>query len=189
MHSTGTFRGSPSTGWDPAGSDDPRDPRLTWSTAEPPVRPLGRAPTLRHRRDGILPAVAAALYVRGSTFTCTGGRSEDPPALHPLVQEFLEALPLTQRERFAGRCSEAVLLSQYLAKLEASRGRFASRKPLTPAEAKRALKHATLTTRRIREDGDPEHGEFAPPCRSCGPMLMYFGVSTVSTVGDPWEDG
>lgn len=64
------------------------DPRLSWSSTE-----TGRAPRLQHRRDGILPAVAAALSVRGETLTCTAGKGDQPPVLHPLVQDFLDTLP------------------------------------------------------------------------------------------------
>ncbi|MGK5631177.1 YwqJ-related putative deaminase [Streptomyces sp. URMC 123] len=154
------------------------DPRLSWSSTDDLVRP----PELRHRRDGILPAVAAALSVRGETLTVTGAKGETPPALHPLVQDFLDALPTVQRERFTGRCPEAVLVSRFLAAAEAGRSKRASRKPLSQGEARRALKHAKLTARRIREDGDPLHGSYAPPCRSCEALLAHFGVRTV-TVG------
>lgn len=151
------------------------DPRLSWSSDEPT-----RAPALSHRRDGILPTVAAALSVRGAdTLTCTAGRGDQPPALHPLVQDFLDTLGSGQRERFTGRCPEAILLSRHIAAAEGSRSRRASRKPLTTGEARRSLKHSKLTARRIREDGDPLHGSYAPPCRSCTPMLAHFGVRAV----------
>lgn len=75
------------------------DPRLTWSATG-----TSRTPRLIHRRDGILPAVAAALSVRGETLTCTAGKGDQPPVLHPLVQDFLDALTSGQRERFTGRC-------------------------------------------------------------------------------------
>lgn len=154
------------------------DPRLIWSGPDP-ARDPHRPPVLRHRRDGILPASAAALSVRGSTYTHASSRCDEPPRLHPIVADFLDALPITQRERFVGRCPEAVLLSQYLASVDESRSKRASRKPLSHSEAKRALKHAKVTTRRIREEGDPQHGSFAPPCRSCTAMLAHFGVRTV----------
>ncbi|MFD9783791.1 YwqJ-related putative deaminase [[Kitasatospora] papulosa] len=150
------------------------DPRLSWSTTEP-----DRAPHLQHRRDGILPAVAAALSVRGETLTCTAGKGDQPPVLHPLVQDFLDTLTSNQRERFTGRCPEAILLSRQLTAAEDSRSKRAQRKPLTNGEARRALKHARLTARRIREDGDPLHGSYAPPCRSCTVMLAHFGVRPV----------
>ncbi|MFJ8075258.1 YwqJ-related putative deaminase [Streptomyces sp. NPDC096176] len=150
------------------------DPRLSWISDE-----SGRAPGLRHRRDGILPAVAAALSVRGETLTCTAGKGDRPPPLHPLVQDFLDTLTSGQRERFTGRCPEAILLSRHLGAAETQRSKRAQRKPLTHGEARRSLKHSKLTARRIREDGDPLHGSYAPPCRSCTAMLDHFGVRPV----------
>ncbi|MEW1721403.1 YwqJ-related putative deaminase [Streptomyces sp. NPDC093109] len=156
---------------------DPRsggDPRLSWSSTEP-----NRPPQLRRRRDGILPAIAAALSVRGETTTCTAGKGDQPPALHPLVQDFLDTLTSGQRERFTGRCPEAILLSRHLTAAEDTRSKRARRKPLTHGEARRSLKQAKLTARRIREDGDPLHGSYAPPCRSCSALLVHFGVRPV----------
>lgn len=151
------------------------DPRLRWSSTDGPTPP----PVLRFRRDGILPTVAAALSVRGETLTGTAGKGDQPPVLHPLVQDFLDTLTSGQRERFTGRCPEALLLSRHLAAVEGSRSRRASRKPLTASEARRSLKHSRITARRIREDGDPLHGSYAPPCRSCDALLTHFGVRPV----------
>src|SRR5688500_16136032 len=86
------------------------DPRIGWSAAEPP-----HAPTLRHRRDGILPTVAAALSVRGATLTGTAARGDQPPPLHHLVQDFLDTLTSSERDRFTGRCAETILISRHLA--------------------------------------------------------------------------
>ncbi|WP_051338110.1 YwqJ-related putative deaminase [Streptomyces flavidovirens] len=161
------------------------DPRLTWSSTEPT-----RVPAISHRRDGILPTVAAALSVRGTdTLTCTAGRGDQPPPLHPLVQDFLDTLSSGQRERFTGRCPEAILLSRHITATEGSRSKRASRKPLTTGEARRSLKHSKLTARRIREDGDPLHGSYAPPCRSCTPMLAHFGVRAVDLTATTTEKG
>ncbi|MEU1792591.1 YwqJ-related putative deaminase [Streptomyces sparsogenes] len=151
------------------------DPRLRWSDTDGAAGP----PPLLHRRDGILPTVAAALSVRGQTLTCTASKGDQPPALHPLVQDFLDTLTSAQRERFTGRCAEAILLSRHLAGVEANRSKRAARKPLSPGEARRAFKQAKITTRRIREAGDPHHGSYAPPCRSCVPLLAHFGVRAV----------
>ncbi|MGW7412543.1 YwqJ-related putative deaminase [Streptomyces sp. NPDC054863] len=165
-------------------SGDPRqsgDPRLSWSSSAVTSPP----PTLRHRRDGILPAVAAALSVRGAdTLTCTAGKADQPPALHPLVQDFLDTLTTGQRTRFTGRCPEAILLSRHISAAESGRSKRASRKPLTANEARRSLKHSKLTARRIREDGDPLHGSYAPPCRSCAPLLAHFGVRPVDPTAE-----
>ncbi|MFF0437222.1 YwqJ-related putative deaminase [Streptomyces sp. NPDC004327] len=151
------------------------DPRLSWGSHAD----TRRAPLLRHRRDGILPTVGAALSVRGETLTCTAARGDLAPALHPLVQDFLDTLTSGQRERFTGRCPEAILLSRHLTATDNARSKRAQRKPLTHGEARRSLKHAKLTARRIREDGDPLHGSYAAPCRSCTAMLDHFGVRTV----------
>ena len=197
------------------------DPRIGWTTTDgttetdtpaapaaagaPDTPAAAGAPALRQRRDSILPAVAAALSIRGETLTCTGSRGDRTPAHHPLVQDFLDALATDRRVRQTGRCPEAVLLSRYLTATETARStrrtpRKTARsstktaakaskatkapKPLTLSEAKRALKHAKLTARRIREDGDPLHGSYAPPCRSCAEMLAHFGVRAV----DPAEE-
>ncbi len=157
------------------------DPRLSWSAPPDSAGP----PALRHRRDGILPAVAAALSIRDEVLTCTGAKGDQPPPLHPIVRDFLDALPVAQRERFTGRCPEAVLISRHLYAVEAGRGKRASRRPLTQGEARKALRGAKITARRIREDGDPAHGTYVPPCRSCAPLLAHFGVRPV----DPAEDG
>ncbi|WP_326689875.1 MULTISPECIES: YwqJ-related putative deaminase [unclassified Streptomyces] len=177
------------------------DPRVGWTTSTDSIN--ATAPVLLQRRDGILPAVAAALSIRGETLTCTGSRGDRPPTHHPLVQDFLDTLTTERRARHTGRCPEAVLLSRFLTATETARAgkRTARRpakngkaapakatkaprpakppKPLTLSEAKRALKHAKLTARRIREDGDPLHGSYAPPCRSCGALLSHFGVRAV----------
>ncbi|MFG2194288.1 YwqJ-related putative deaminase [Streptomyces sp. NPDC048639] len=153
----------------------PGDPRLSWSVTDG----AGGPPALRHRRDGILPAVAAALSVRGEMLTATASKGDQPPVLHPLVQDYLDTLSTDRRERFTGRCPEAVLLSRFLSGAEGARSKRASRKPLSQGEARRALKQAKLTARHIREDGDPQHGAYAPPCRSCSPLLAHFGVRAV----------
>ncbi|GAA3058978.1 YwqJ-related putative deaminase [Streptomyces glomeratus] len=161
-------------------TDTSDDPRIGWSaTGSAPV------PTLRHRRDGILPTVAAALSVRGATLTGTAARGDQPPALHPLVQDFLDSLTSGQRDRFTGRCAEAILISRHITAADAARSKRASRKPMTNGEARKALKQAKLTARRIREDGDPLHGSFAAPCRACTALSNHFGVRIV----DPAAQG
>ncbi|SOB82376.1 YwqJ-related putative deaminase [Streptomyces sp. 1331.2] len=142
-------------------------------------------PVLRHHRDSLLPAVAAALSLKGGeVHTLAGDKDARRPVLHGLVTEFLDALPLDARERFTGRCPEAVLLSQYLTTVDGRRSKRAARKPMTLHEARKALKGSRMTTVRIREEGDPAHGTHAPPCRSCAPMLEHFTVQVVA-VGPP----
>ncbi|MFF9771682.1 YwqJ-related putative deaminase [Streptomyces sp. NPDC053086] len=154
------------------------DPRIDWSGTD-----TAPAPALRHRRDGILPTVAAALSVRGATLTGTAARGDRPPALHPLVQDFLDTLTSAQRDRFTGRCAETILLSRHIAAADAARSKRAARRPMTNGEARKALRHAKLTARRIREDGDPLHGSFAGPCRACTALSAHFGVRIVDPAG------
>jgi hypothetical protein len=150
------------------------DPRVGWSSTERP-----HAPTLQHRRDGILPTVAAALSVRGATLTGTAARGDQLPELHPLVRDFLDTLTSAQRDRFTGRCAETILISRHLGAADAARSKRAARKPMTNSEARKSLKNAKLTARYIREDGDPLHGSFAAPCRSCAALSAHFGVRIV----------
>ncbi|MFE0464636.1 YwqJ-related putative deaminase [Kitasatospora sp. NPDC058965] len=146
----------------------------------PPPPPPG-APLLRHHRDSLLPTVAAALSLKnGEVHTLVGRKADTLPQLHPLVDEFLDRLPVEQRERFTGRCPEVVLLSQYLDSVDAARSKRAAKKALTLHEARKAFKGAKLTTVRIREEGDPAHGTHAPPCRSCTPLLEHFTVLGVA---------
>ncbi|MFD0271941.1 YwqJ-related putative deaminase [Streptomyces sp. NPDC127106] len=173
MQNTATRTTAADTGPEAAGPAS--DPRLRWSAAGS----RADVPVPRFRRDGILPTVAAALSVRGETLTGTAGKGDQPPTLHPLVQDFLDTLTSSQRERFTGRCPEAILLSRHLTAAEKARSKRASRKPLTAGEARRSLKNAKITARRIREDGDPLHGSYAPPCRSCEALLAHFGVRPV----------
>lgn len=150
------------------------DPRIGWSATE-----TGHAPALHHRRDGILPTVAAALSVRGATLTGTAARGDQRPELHHLVQDFLDTLTSGERDRFTGRCAETILISRHIAAADATRSKRAARKPMTNGEARKALKQAKLTARRIREDGDPLHGSFASPCRACTALSDHFGVRIV----------
>ncbi|WP_406727187.1 YwqJ-related putative deaminase [Streptomyces sp. GD-15H] len=164
---TGTHTGRP-------GAPRTGDPRVGWSAADALPTPL-----LHHRRDGILPTIAAALSLRGATLTGTAARGDTPPDLHPLVQDFLDTLPSGQRDRFTGRCAETILISRHITAADSARSKRAARKPMTNGEARKALKHAKLTARHIREDGDPLHGSFAAPCRACTALTAHFGVRVV----------
>jgi hypothetical protein len=146
-----------------------------------PATVSAAAPFLRERRDSLMPIVAAALSLRGGeTHTCAGEKTDRAPELHPLVAAFLDGLPTEARERFTGRCPEAVLLSQYFATTEDARSRRASRRNFTEGDARKSLRGSRLTTVRIREEGDPAHGTHQPPCRSCATMLAHFGVESVA---------
>jgi hypothetical protein len=145
-----------------------------------PPLPYPPEPVLRHRRDGILPNVAAALTVNGTTLTGTAARG-DLPDLHPLVSAVLDGLTVEERDRFTGRCAEALLISRHLDAADAERHKKRTkRKPMSNSEARKALKNATLTARRIREEGDPLHGTVARPCRACTALAAHFGVRIVA---------
>jgi SUKH-3 immunity protein of toxin-antitoxin system/YwqJ-like deaminase len=137
------------------------------------------APVLRRRRDGILPTTAAALSLPGADqpLTGTASRAVGVPELHPVVRDVLDGLGVGQRERHLGRCPEVALLSRCLAEAGAA----------TLDEARAALHGAGLTTRHIREDGDPQHGAYAPNCRPCAVLLARLGVRSFST--DPGVAG
>ncbi|MFR9673455.1 YwqJ-related putative deaminase [Streptomyces sp. TR06-5] len=175
---TGTGKDDPRQGWFRAG-DAAREAAPPELGPDVPGARGTAAPLLRRRRDGILPAVAGALSVRGTTLTGTGSRTDVRPELHPLVEEFLDALPVADRERHAGRCPEPLLLSRYLTSAEEARSGRKAGRPFTASDARKALKHARLTTRHLREDGDPRHGSYAPPCRSCARLLAHLGVAAV----------
>ncbi|WP_030270783.1 YwqJ-related putative deaminase [Streptomyces sp. NRRL B-24484] len=159
-------------------SASPTADREPGSAAQPAAPAV---PRLLHLRDSVLPAVAAALSLKGGEVqTLAGDKSDLAPLLHPLVGDFLAGLPIEHRERFTGRCPEAVLLSQYLTTVDGARSKRASRKPLGLHDARKALRGARLTTVRIREEGDPAHGTHAPPCRSCAALLDHLNVASVA---------
>ena len=120
------------------------------------------------------PATAGALLVGGDVFTHTSVKGDRPPNLHALVARFLAELAPEQRERYAGRCAEAVLVSDRLHAAEAGKGA-----PLTAAEARAALWGARLTATRVRQPDDPAHGTYQPPCRSCAALLEWSGIEAV----------
>lgn len=159
------------------GSDVVAPPQPTTSRA--PTKTAGHPEriTVRVPRDSILPAVAAALFVGKKVRTRAGAKGDTVPAPHELVRTFLAQLPPERRERWNGRCPEVELLSEHLAEAEESRRGRAAKRPFTLADARRSLRGAKVTLRRIREEGDPDHGGYQPPCRSCAALLEHFGVT------------
>jgi hypothetical protein len=123
-----------------------------------------------------LPMTAGALLVNGMIHSHTSLRGDVTPAWHPLIAELLRQLPVETRERYAGWCAEVVLISDRLYEAESGRA-----KELTAGEARAALWGARITATRIREQGDPAHGTYQPPCRSCAALLEWFGVEAVAT--------
>ncbi|MGC5033690.1 YwqJ-related putative deaminase [Micromonospora sp. DT229] len=122
----------------------------------------------------MLPLVAGALLVDGTVHTHTSVRGDVAPRLHPVVRRFLDELPVGQRERFTGWCAEPVLISDRLYAAEADGP------PLNSARARSLLWGAKVHLTRVREEGDPRHGEAQPPCRSCAALLDWFGMETLT---------
>jgi hypothetical protein len=119
----------------------------------------------------VLPTTAAALSLPGrGALTATAARAAGVPPLHPVVTDVLTALAPAGRERHLGRCPEPALLSRRLAEAGAA----------DVHQAREVLRDAAVTTRHIREDGDPQHGTYAPHCRSCAALLAALGVRSVS---------
>ncbi|HEV2089081.1 MAG TPA: YwqJ-related putative deaminase [Cryptosporangiaceae bacterium] len=122
-----------------------------------------------------LPMTAAALLAGNQILTHTSVRGDVPPRLHPVLREFVDNLPVEQRERFAGWCAEAILVSDRLYAADDANGAMVS-----AAQARQAVWGSRLRVTRIRELGDPTHGQVQAPCRSCAAMLEFFGVEEVS---------
>lgn len=120
-----------------------------------------------------MPLSAGALLHEGAVHTHTSVRGDVAPELHPTVRRILRDLPAGRRERFAGWCAEAVLISDRLYAAEGATG------TLSAAAARSLLWGARIRVVRVREDGDPRHGEPQPPCRSCGDLLDYFGIEVL----------
>ena len=118
---------------------------------------------------------AGALIVGGTVHSHTSMRGDHRPNLHPIVAGILDGLPPEKRERYAGWCAEVALISDRLHEAEEAAGR-----PISAEEARESLQGGQIHISRIREDGDPTHGRFQPPCRSCTVLLETFGVTTVS---------
>ncbi len=121
-------------------------------------------------RERILPLAAGALLLGGTVHTHTSIRGDAAPALHPVLRKLIDDLPAEQRERFAGRCAETVLISDRLYAAEETPG------SLTAMAARSLLWGAVVQVVRVREDGDPLNGKPQPPCRTCSALFDYFGI-------------
>jgi YwqJ-like deaminase len=122
-----------------------------------------------------LPMTAGALLVNGTIYSHTSMRGDVTPAWHPIVRQLLQELPVASRERFAGWCAEAALISDRLYEADQAAGRH-----VTGEEARSTLAGAQLSVHRIREDGDPAHGQPQPVCRTCAALLSWFGITAVT---------
>ncbi|GAB1640894.1 hypothetical protein KRMM14A1259_13170 [Krasilnikovia sp. MM14-A1259] len=117
---------------------------------------------------------AGALLHEGVIHTHSSVRGDVAPELHPMIRRLLHELPADRRERYAGWCAEAVLISDRLYAAEQAAGGT-----LSATAARSLLWGARVRVVRVREDGDPRHGQTQPPCRSCGELLDYFGIEVL----------
>jgi hypothetical protein len=117
---------------------------------------------------------AGALLVNGMIHSHTSLRGDVTPAWHPLIAELLRQLPVETRERYAGWCAEVVLISDRLYEAEQAAGRS-----LNVDELRAVVSGARVSVHRIREQGDPAHGQPQTVCRSCAALLQWFGVTVV----------
>lgn len=122
-----------------------------------------------------LPLTAAALAAGGIVYSHSSVRGDVAPDLHPLVRRFLHDLPIELTERYAGWCAETVLISDRLYEAERAAGG-----ELSAAAARQSLWGATISVSRVREPGDPTHGQPQPPCRSCAALLEWLGIEVVA---------
>ncbi|EFF91633.1 conserved hypothetical protein [Streptomyces sp. e14] len=123
-----------------------------------------------------VPMTAASLLVNGKIFSQTDLDADSDPDLHPAVAEFLQQLPAAQREPFMGYCAETALISDQLWGLDQQ---LTSERRTTLADATGHFSGAAMVTRKIRPQGDPEHGRHAKPCRSCAALLERLGIEVV----------
>ena len=128
-----------------------------------------------HAQPRPLPMTAGALSLNGAVYSRTSIRGDVAPAWHPLIQQFLQELPVESRERYAGWCAEVALISDRLYAADKAAGRA-----LTADEARAAVRGGRMSVHRIRERGNPAHGQPQPACRTCAALLSWFGLVAVT---------
>ncbi|MFJ9061351.1 MULTISPECIES: YwqJ-related putative deaminase [unclassified Streptomyces] len=126
----------------------------------------------------LVPGVAASLLIQGTIVSHTNLTGDETPRLHPAVQAFLDALPAGLREPFIGYCAESALVSDQLWALDRQR---ADRGSTSLAEARDHFAGSALVAKKIRAQGDPEHGTPARVCRSCSALLDELGVDVIGS--------
>ncbi|RSS82331.1 YwqJ-related putative deaminase [Streptomyces sp. WAC06614] len=124
----------------------------------------------------LVPGTAASLLIQGTIVSHTNLAGDGEPHLHPAVQEFFDALPPAEREPFLGYCAESALVSDQLYALDEQRG---DGRTTTLDEALPHFAGAAVMARKIRPEGDPEHGTEAPICRSCTALLKALGITVI----------
>ncbi|WSF16870.1 YwqJ-related putative deaminase [Streptomyces sp. NBC_01353] len=124
----------------------------------------------------VIPGTASSLLVQGTITSHTDLAGDGEPRLHVAVQEFFDALPPSLREPFLGYCAESALISDQLYALDARRPDGGT---TTLDEALPHFTGAALVSRKIRTQGDPEHGTPATICRSCTALVEKLAITVV----------
>ncbi|MCB5179668.1 YwqJ-related putative deaminase [Streptomyces antimicrobicus] len=124
----------------------------------------------------LVPGTAASLLIQGTIISHTNLAGDGEPHLHPAVREFFDALPPALREPFLGYCAESALISDQLYALDEQRGDGGA---TTLHEAAPHFAGAAIVARKIRPEGDPEHGTEAEICRSCTALIEALGITVV----------
>ncbi|MFG2285710.1 YwqJ-related putative deaminase [Streptomyces sp. NPDC048595] len=121
----------------------------------------------------VAPGVASSLLVGNYVVSHTSLSGDGEPNLHPAVQEYFDGLPVAQQEPFLGYCAESALISDQLWELDSRRGGLP---PISLEEAAPHFAGAAMTSKLIREHGDPDHGRPTVPCGACQGLLDTLGV-------------
>jgi hypothetical protein len=153
-----------------------RGDEVPFDVPEPPSKPMGTNTddALASAPADFLPATAGSLVCGNLVFSHTSVKGGAEPNLHPVLRGFFDSLPASAREPGAGRCSEAVLVSDRFWEMQEDWGD----REIDPAWAREYFEYnkTSITTTRIRESGDPTRNTYQPPCRSCAAMLNHFGI-------------
>ncbi|MGW7490873.1 YwqJ-related putative deaminase [Streptomyces sp. NPDC054786] len=123
--------------------------------------------------SSIVPGTASSLLVHGKIFSHTNLTGDGEPNLHPAVLEFFHRLPVEQREPFAGYCAESALVSDQLWALESEQ---AGQHQISLDEAAPHFAGAAMVSKKIRDHGDPSHGQPTEPCGACRALLDRLNI-------------
>ncbi|WP_268977940.1 YwqJ-related putative deaminase [Streptomyces sp. GS7] len=129
-----------------------------------------------HPEDGVVPGTASSLLVQGTVVSHTDLSGDGEPNLHPTVRAYFDEIPIELREPFLGYCAESTLVSDQLWALDARRPGLP---PISLAEAAPHFAGAAMTSKMIREHGDPDHGRPTEPCRACQGLLDRLGIEFI----------
>lgn len=125
--------------------------------------------------SGLLPGTASSLLVQGQVFSHTNLTGDGEPNLHPAVREFFDRLPVENREPFLGYCAESALVSDQLWGLDAG----SPGTSLSLADAAPYFVGSAMVSKKVREHGDPEHGQSTAPCSACRKLLTELGIEFI----------